>query len=533
MPVGGKEQRGTLDGTPEKRLFWSIISDYDTPTALCELVDNAVDRWLTSPNDSALVVRIDVDPDRQIIRVEDNAGGIPRENLRYLVAPGGSTNDPGAELIGVFGVGSKRAAVALAEYVSIRTRHGTDPIYEVEITKEWAEVEDWELPYFEVAGSMQASTLVTMSALRKPLRAGVVDELMLHFGATYTSYIETGRFRLEVNGQLVPSFTFDSWAFPKGHAPQRAPFEIDFGNEGVVRVNIEAGLILDRVPNEDNYGVYFYCNGRLIAKHLKVREVGYYVGSSAGVPHPDASLARAIVYLDGPAKLMPWNSSKTGVNYSHPVFLAIQENLLQLVGHFSSLSRRLKGNWDKEVFSRTKGELVEIDEKQLLSGKPVVLPALPRVLRRRIEQFAQRNKVTIDREPWTLGLVEAMAAVDVVRLQSLETRNRHALILLDSTFEIAAKEFIVHRKDLFPPNKYGDSALATLFSKRRNVIEALAGAVSIPRDLLTLAEHYYGLRNKLIHERATVDVLDSDIKKYRRVVQQILQILFGLDTNAN
>lgn len=31
----------TLDGTPDKRLYWSIISDYDIQTALCELIDNA------------------------------------------------------------------------------------------------------------------------------------------------------------------------------------------------------------------------------------------------------------------------------------------------------------------------------------------------------------------------------------------------------------------------------------------------------------------------------------------------------------
>ena len=41
-----KKEIGPIDGTPEKRMFWSIISDYDLKTGLCELIDNAIDVWL-------------------------------------------------------------------------------------------------------------------------------------------------------------------------------------------------------------------------------------------------------------------------------------------------------------------------------------------------------------------------------------------------------------------------------------------------------------------------------------------------------
>jgi hypothetical protein len=55
--------------------------------------------------------------------------------------------------------------------------------------------------------------------------------------------------------------------------------------------------------------------------------------------------------------------------------------------------------------------------------------------------------------PWAVGLVESMAAVDVITRQGFDTKNRIALILLDSNFEIALKEFIVSRTDLFPAHK--------------------------------------------------------------------------------
>ena len=46
--------------------------------------------------------------------------------------------------------------------------------------------------------------------------------------------------------------------------------------------------------------------------------------------------------------------------------------------------------------------------------------------------------------------------------------------------------------------------------------------------LLDRARHYYSMRNKLIHERATMQVPDVDIQNYRIVVQQVLTTLFGL-----
>src|SRR5258708_5481931 len=115
--VTKKTEIGPIDGTPEKRMFWSIISDYDLKTGLCELVDNALDRWTLGNPKSPLLVELDLDANRQLISVVDNAGGVRQDQLRLLLAPGGSMNNPDAELIGIFGVGSKRAGIALGEQV--------------------------------------------------------------------------------------------------------------------------------------------------------------------------------------------------------------------------------------------------------------------------------------------------------------------------------------------------------------------------------------------------------------------------------
>ena len=49
---------------------------------------------------------------------------------------------------------------------------------------------------------------------------------------------------------------------------------------------------------------------------------------------------------------MPWNSSKSDINSSHEVFLAIQNWLVHVVKDYTSLSRRLNkldGGWPESV----------------------------------------------------------------------------------------------------------------------------------------------------------------------------------------
>ncbi|MGH8633588.1 MAG: hypothetical protein ACRET7_05590 [Burkholderiales bacterium] len=347
----------------------------------------------------------------------------------------------------------------------------------------------------------------------------------MHLGETYAWFLKKAKCKIKVNGVVVKPREFDRWSFPRGFEPQKATFTTDLKGHEKLSIEVIAGLIRDRDPIGENYGVYFYCNNRLIVKDVRTREVGYFVTSEAGVPHPDASLCRAIVSINGGAKLMPWNSNKSNINFGHPVFQNIRPTLIQLVSHFSSLSRRLKNEWDRKVFKFKKGAVQVIDPVDAQQGKRLVLPPLPKVNKPHVEVLKARNKTQIRDQPWTLGLVEAMAAVDILVRQKLETKNRIVLILLDSNFEIALKEFIVHRTDLFPPQQID---IQKLFENRYKVINAVSQKVQIPQKLLDKAKHYYELRNKLIHERATVGITGTDVDNYRETIEQTLAILFDL-----
>jgi hypothetical protein len=149
---------------------------------------------------------------------------------------------------------------------------------------------------------------------------------------------------------------------------------------------------------------------------------------------------------------------------------------------------------------------------------------MPRVLKHRIDHLRENNHQIMKEQPWTVGVVEAIAAVDLIRRQKFQTKNRIALLLLDSSFEIALKEFVVHTDGL----DLGGRSLEQLFIRREAVIKIVQQKVVIDNVTLRKMRHYYGKRNKLIHEEATQDVIDDDIANYEETVQQILTLLFNL-----
>lgn len=528
--VDRKREYKPIDGTPEKRLFLSIISDYNLQTGLCELVDNALDIWMENDRKSNLTIEIVLDHERQLISVQDNAGGVRDGQLRLLVAPGASRTQTDQELIGIFGVGGKRAGVALGEHVEIKTRFKREKSFQLDITNDWLMSEEWELTAFEIPDIAPGTTIVDISKLRQSFTEEDVEQIHKHLGETYEWFLRQGCTIL-LNETPIKPIAFDTWAYPLGYPPRQSKFEIQPSDgAGKLKVEMEAGLIRDRDPEAENYGVYVYCNHRLIVKELKVRDVGYFVTSEAGVPHPDASLCRVIVRLQGGADLMPWNSSKSGINFTHQAFLRIRPTLISLVSYFSSLSRRLKNQWNEDVFSYPEGTMETIDPEDALSNRKLVLPKLPRTRRLpRIDVLKTRNKRALDDQPWTIGLVEAMGLLEVISRQKLETKNRVAIILLDSNFEIALKEYIVNNPALFPPGQYKNSQIAHLFqSGRTNVIKEIQKHITFPPGLLKKVNHYYTLRNSLIHERATQQITDTQVEDYRKTIEKVLGLLFKL-----
>jgi hypothetical protein len=517
-----KKEIAKLNATPSKRIFYSIIADYDLNRSICELVDNGLDVWVRAKKVRPISINIRLNQVQQTITVEDDAGGLPRADLRYVVGPGETGTNPTDETIGIFGVGTKRAVVALAQDVKITTRFSKEKTSQIDFDDNWLKDDDWELPVYEVDEIPEGKTIVELQKLRSQVTDEGIAHLKEHLQTTYAKFLTGKGVTLKLNDESLSPLFFENWAYPPKYSPRRYS-GILHSERGAVRVEALAGLSRESSPAAGEYGVYFYCNDRLVARALKTFDVGFTKGL-AGLPHPKVSLTRVLVSLNGDARTMPWNSSKSDISAKHPVFLALHAWLVQVVKGYASLSRIWMGDWPNKVFKHTTGTIEEVHIGDFPTVTKSFLPPLPKSKPRYGDIITQKNKRIAKKKPWTTGLYEGVIAADLISKQPLEQKNRVALIVLDSTLEIAFKEYLVNESG----TPYNDAKLLALFKNRHDVHLEIGKYVTIKSDTWKRIEYFYQLRNKLVHEKATVGINDAQIENFREVVESVLKKLFKL-----
>jgi hypothetical protein len=518
-----KHEVDRLNATPSKRLFLSIIADYDLNKSIFELVDNGLDVWVRAGKARGLTINVVLDKGQQTIKVEDDAGGLQRSELRYIVGPGQTGTNPTDETIGIFGVGTKRAVVALAQDIKITTRYPKEKTYQIDFDDKWLEDDDWELPIYEVDGIAEGTTVVELQKLRVQITDDAIAQLREQLRTTYAKFLADKGVSLKLNGETLSPQFFENWAYPPGYSPRRYTGILKTEDSRAIRVEALAGLIRESSPASGEYGVYFYCNDRLVARAMKTFDVGFTRGL-AGLPHPKVSLTRVLVFLNGDARSMPWNSSKSDISTKHEVFLALHDWLVQVVKDYASLSRIWMGDWPAKVFKHASGTFKEVRIDDFPTVRKSFLPPLPKSRPRYGEIITQKNKRIAKRKPWTKGLYEGVIAADLISKQRLEQKNRIALIVLDSTLEIAFKEFLVNESG----TTYNDAKLLSIFGNRHSVHTEIKRYVRIKAEIWSKIDHYYRLRNKLVHERVTVGIDDSQIEDFREVVEAVLKKLYRL-----
>ena len=111
--------------------------------------------------------------------------------------------------------------------------------------------------------------------------------------------------------------------------------------------------------------------------------------------------------------------------------------------------------------------------------------------------------------------------------QKLHQKNRVCLILLDSTIEIAFKEFLVNESG----EQYGQNRLRSIFNNRTQVHNEIKRHTNFSDEIWGKVEYYYRLRCNLIHERTTISIINEEINDFREVVQTILSEIYGLSFN--
>ncbi|MHB8084837.1 MAG: ATP-binding protein [Dehalococcoidia bacterium] len=518
-----RKQVGEVSALPSKRIYYSIIADYELNRSICELIDNALDLWVLGGKSALLKINIDMNVQQQVIEVSDNAGGVSGQKLSLLLAPGETSNRPEDETIGIFGVGTKRAVVALAQEVTITTRHNSGNTCEVTFDDRWLETADWQLPYYEVDPINPGMTRIMLQRLRSPISKEDIDSLREHLSVTYAKFLKSGLVEIYLSPENIKPKEFTNWAYPPTFEPRCYKATIIMPKNRQVEFEAIAGLTTESSPVSGEYGIYIYCNDRLVGRAIKSIDVGFVKGL-AGLPHPRVSIMRVIISLKGSADLMPWNSSKSDINPKHNTFLAFRDWLLQITKEYASLARRLEGIWNEVVFPFDNGSIVTQQIANIKTERHAFLPRLPVYKPRYLDRIAWKNQEVTTNKPWTLGISEAMIAVDLISKQKLKQKNGILLILLDSTLEIAFKEYLVNESGRY----YGNPELYGLFNSYHKLIEEMKKYKPITDEFWKKVKYFHNLRSKLIHERSSAIIDDSELDNFKKLVESILGDLFNL-----
>jgi hypothetical protein len=526
-----KELIQNINATPSKRLYLSIVADYHLELGLCELIDNAIDNWIINGKPKDLEISINLDYERQIITVKDNSGGISENDISLIVSPGLTRKNELTKIIGVFGVGSKRAVVALAEEVKIYSRYNNQKTLLVELDNNWINEEDnWHLPAYEVDPIEEGTTYIELVKLRDQIIQEHEDKLKDHLSATYAAFIDSGRVRLVANGDNIPSRKFDMWSFPSGFEPKQSSGPIDFGEKGKIDVCITGGLTQSHRKthsSSDEYGVYFYCNDRLISRAYKGPEVGFRAPRIGG-PHPSKSLARVVVSLSGPVELMPWNSSKSEIDFKHKTFREIEKHIERMLFSYVSASKNFQGEWPAKVFSFTSGVVYKETLSDISRIVKIHTPSVPRGERHRkyADILKLNNKLLVQRKPWVIGTYETEIAVEQILQLKLEQNYRISMLLLDSALEIAFKDFLVNDSG----TSYSETRLSNIMKDRIQVHSEIKNSrVKISQAQWKKIEHFYRLRCDLVHKRSTVSISQNDLEVFRETYKYVIEKLFNVD----
>jgi hypothetical protein len=504
---------GIISALPSKRIYRSIMQDYNLLTAVCELIDNVIDNWKNNWKKSVLI-DIEFDIRTSTIIIFDNSWWI--ENLEHIIAPWKTWNTWNDEIIGIFWVWSKRAAIALAKHVRFRTFF-KKPLY-IEYDENWLEDENnWDLEENKDTSWLKKwTTKIELSKLRVEIWEEIINSLKEELSFIYGLFLKDKNLILNINWKKLEWKILNNWWEYNWNKPIKTEycFKVDWKE---IKLNI-LSWIKTQTSSSWEYGVYFYWNNRLIAKEIKDKEVWYY-SWNAWLPHPYASLGQFIIEFHWPSNLLPWNSSKTWIVYSHEIYKKIRNIIEKFVWEYTKLSRKIVSS--KDILNvkkyNKKININKIKSLKILEIK-TYLPSIPK--KTKFFSLKEKNSILLKKKKYLEWILETFVVINFIYKKNLNQKNRIILILLDSSLEISLKEYLLNDVSSFSWN-----------IKSMNLKEKIDEVWKTKPLILKYKSNFLlnrNIRNTFIHDKAYMTVTSKDLEEYERNIQTVLKEIFWI-----
>lgn len=354
--MADQSRSNTIEAHPTKDLFISmLVKDIGLIRAIVDLVDNSVDgakRLRPNGDYNGLTVRIEAGEDE--FRIADNCGGIgvnvARDHAFRFGRPPEATPVPHS--VGQFGVGMKRALFKMGKWFRIEstTAHSTFAV-EVDVEK-WSKTEEWSFRFSELKENIAETdleargTVITIKQLHENVSKSFAIENMQNrlreeLEQAHIDSMDRG-LALSLNGVALRS---DPLLFL--HSTELKPALIEEThrvNGSAVNVKAYAG-VADSDPS--SAGWYIFCNGRLVLGQDQTYVTGW--GDLLPKYHNQYSRFRGYVFFDSDdTSVLPWNTTKTGVDSDSPVYQAVRLEMMKLALPVFKFLNRVKTERDRD-----------------------------------------------------------------------------------------------------------------------------------------------------------------------------------------
>ena len=350
-----KKDPSVIDASPSKALFIDMLTkDIPLIRAILDLVDNSVDgaRRLR-PDENYKGLRIDLDVSKSRFKISDNCGGMLILTAREYAFRFGRSDDapetPGS--VGQFGVGMKRAFFKMGKKFIVESKtKNSSFVVDVDVDK-WEKEDKWVFRFKDFSENIKNSpddvgTTVTVSSLHDNVAENFDQDnfrtrLAQELATAHLLSINKG-LQMSLNG--IPLQMRDLTLYmSKQIKPVQKKVDYKVKDHPVpVNVEIIAG-IADSSPKDA--GWYVFCNGRLLLEREKTSITGWGEKDGGKIPlyHQQYARFRGYAFFNSDyAELLPWNTTKTGVDTDSPIYQSVRLEMVSLMRPIIDFLNELK-----------------------------------------------------------------------------------------------------------------------------------------------------------------------------------------------
>ena len=397
----------TVDAPPVKSFFVEMLTrDVELVDAILDLLDNCVDGILRQKENSSGETpykgfKAEIKFDENSFSISDNCGGIPWSLRDYAFRMGKEREDRDSDLqmVGVYGIGMKRAIFKIGKQCLISTQNKGD-CYKVDITPEWiAEPNNWHLPVSESPPSnTEDGTTIVIGELNKGIairfgegaKEDFTRELTEKVKTHYAFILDKG-FEVQINGERVVAkqtkLIFDNTEQAEETDTVIRPYIYQTESDGV-KVFLSVGFTRPIPSQEDvnaeqeekryssmDAGWTIICNDRAVLYCDRTELTGW---GDAGVPRYHTqfiAISGIVEFQSNDATKLPTTTTKRGIDASSPLYLQVKNRMRDGMQVFTNYTNKWKdkaGESQRHIASGSPYTLDEIKkEAEKLKLNPV------------------------------------------------------------------------------------------------------------------------------------------------------------------